>query len=400
MFIHHTRSPLLIVQEKLNTFNVGQVLGAFILPGILGIHLVGNQIERVAMFLHHVILQGGIHLAGNQIVRVAIFLDHERSPLLVVQEKLKTLNVGQAFWASILPGIWGIHLMSNQIVRVAIFWHHTRSPLPVVQEKLKTLPPPVVQEKLKTFNVGQAFWASILPGIWGIHLVSNQIVRVAIFWHHTRSPLPVVQEKLMTLPPPVVQEKLKTFNVGQAFWASILPGIWDIHLVSNQIVRVAMFWNHTRSPLPVVQEKLKTLPPPVVQEKLKTFNVGQAFETQPELHKFFTHAHFHLDKLLDELKINTLKEAQDKHQQDPSLDFGIENYVYPEKWHKIQADMTSNPNIMYTIGVNQHSIFYPYQCSVQNILKHLKNPKCVGVGQIQLNYTTKYYCKHHCNVSE
>ena len=138
----------------------------------------------------------------------------------------------------------------------------------------------------------------------------------------------------------------------------------------------------------------------MVQEKCKTFNVGKASETQLELHKFFTDSHFHGDKLLDELKVNTLKEAHNKHQQDHSSDFVIANYVYPERWHKIQAATTSNPNIMYTIGVHLHRIFYPNQFSVQNILKHLKNPKYVGLGEIGLDYTKKCQCKHHHNVSE
>ena len=55
---------------------------------------------------------------------------------------------------------------------------------------------------------------------------------------------------------------------------------------------------------------------------------------------------------------------------------------------------------MYTIGVRPQRIFYPNQFSVQNILKHLKNPKCVGVGEIGLDYTTKCHCKHHCNILE
>ena len=113
---------------------------------------------------------------------------------------------------------------------------------------------------------------------------------------------------------------------------------------------------------------------PQDQDRLKKFNVGQPFETQLELHKFFTLT-FSSDKLFDKLKVNTLKEVQDKHQQDHSLDFAIANYVYPEKWHKILADMTSNTNIMYTIGVHPHRIFYPNQFSVQNILKHLKKSK-------------------------
>ena len=63
----------------------------------------------------------GHPFGGNQIARVAMFLCHARSHLLVVQEKLKTFNVGQAFWASISLGIWGIHLAGNQIARVAMF---------------------------------------------------------------------------------------------------------------------------------------------------------------------------------------------------------------------------------------------------------------------------------------
>ena len=39
-----------------------------------------------------------------------------------------------------------------------------RSTLPVVQEKLKILPLLVVQEKLKTFNVGKAF--ETMQGVW------------------------------------------------------------------------------------------------------------------------------------------------------------------------------------------------------------------------------------------
>ena len=64
-----------------------------------------------------------------------------------------------------------------------MFLYLARSPLLVVQEKLKALPLPVVKEKLNTFNVGQAFGASIWLGIWGIHVAGNQIARVAMFLH-------------------------------------------------------------------------------------------------------------------------------------------------------------------------------------------------------------------------
>ena len=51
--------------------------------------------------------------------------------------------------------------------------------------------------------------------------------------------------------------------------------------------------------------------------------------------------------------------CQDKPQQDHSLDFAIANYVYPEKWHTIQANLISNPNIMYTMEVHPNRIFLP-----------------------------------------
>ena len=65
MFLCHTKSPLLVAQESLRHFNVGQAFGASISLEIWGIHLARNQIVRVAMFLCYAIVQWGIHLAGN-----------------------------------------------------------------------------------------------------------------------------------------------------------------------------------------------------------------------------------------------------------------------------------------------------------------------------------------------
>ena len=62
MFLHLTRLPQMVVQEKLKTFNVGQAFGASIWLGIWGIHVAGNQIARVAMFLHFAIQQGASRL--------------------------------------------------------------------------------------------------------------------------------------------------------------------------------------------------------------------------------------------------------------------------------------------------------------------------------------------------
>ena len=71
-----------------------------------------------------------------------------KKPVLVVQENLKTFNFGQAFGASIWLG--GIHFARNQIVRVDMFLCHARLHILVVHKK----PVLIVQENLKTFNVG------------------------------------------------------------------------------------------------------------------------------------------------------------------------------------------------------------------------------------------------------
>ena len=143
MFLHHARSPLLVVQEKClivvqencKKFNVRQTIGASIWPG-------------------------GIHLAVNQILRVTMSLCHTRSPLHAVQKTLRHLMLDKHLkhprgWE---PDCESCHVsMSCKVT------------LPVVQEK----PLYVVEEKLKKFKFGQAFGTSIWLGILGIHLAGN-----------------------------------------------------------------------------------------------------------------------------------------------------------------------------------------------------------------------------------
>ena len=120
--------------------------------------------------------QGGIHFARTQIVRVAMFLHHK--PRL-------------SYWLkscmSILLGIWGtVHKgapiwLGTRLLELPCFY------VTCTGSSGKTLL--VVQEMCKTFSVVQAFGASILPRIWGIHLTGNHIARVAMFLCHARSPL-------------------------------------------------------------------------------------------------------------------------------------------------------------------------------------------------------------------
>ena len=129
----------------------------------------------------------------------------------------------------------------------------------------------VVQEKFKIFNVGQAFVVSIWLGtrlqelpcfyIWQGHLYQwfGNSLRHSVLDKHLGHPFglePDCESCHISTSCKVTSScssgKLQTFNVGLAFGASISTGIWGIHLAGNKIVRVAMFLCQSRSPLLVV----------------------------------------------------------------------------------------------------------------------------------------------------
>ena len=69
--------------------------------------------------------------------------------------------------------------------------------------------------------------------------------------------------------------------------------------------------------------------------------------------------------------------------------------MYPEKWDQIHHETCSESRVHYTIDVHPHRIFHHDEFPVKPIIDELKNAKCVGVGEIGLDHTTKCKCKEH-----
>ena len=70
--------------------------------------------------------------------------------------------------------------------------------------------------------------------------------------------------------------------------------------------------------------------------------------------------------------------------ESPSIIAGIANYVYPHFWLQLETDIANNPNIFYTIGIHPHMLHRHNQYNIHELLKHLENPQCVGIGKIGL----------------
>ena len=131
------------------------------------------------------------------------------------------------------------------------------------------------------------------------------------------------------------------------------------------------------------------------QKELKSFDVQKQFVHPMEKFQSFADSHFHLDKLTQWFKVKNLSQVANRvHKSLDQVDFAIANYVYPDLWNQID-DQVTDPKIYYTIGVHPHRIFEQYQYPVKPIIDHLKNEKCVGIGEIGLNFTTNCQCKKH-----
>ena len=103
-------------------------------------------------------------------------------------------------------------------------------------------------------------------------------------------------------------------------------------------------------------------------------------------------AHFHLDMIWKSTQLPSLQQIE------TAVTFGTEllplqvavtNYVYPSSWSQV-SEVEEDDRLYFTIGLHPHMV--EYSVSISYLLSFLSHPKCVGVGEIGLDYTSSCRC--------
>ena len=131
------------------------------------------------------------------------------------------------------------------------------------------------------------------------------------------------------------------------------------------------------------------------KERQALFKNWNESEVIPRLRMPITHAHFHLDMLKKSTQLATF------HKIETAVTFGTEllpltcaiaNYVYPSSWSQI-SDVDEDERLYFTVGLHphmaNHTVLIPF------LLDFLNHPKCIGIGEIGLDYTSSCRCQNH-----
>jgi len=112
-------------------------------------------------------------------------------------------------------------------------------------------------------------------------------------------------------------------------------------------------------------------------------------------------SHFHLDSMFTRTKCNFFHQLHNLFSGDVELLAGIANFAYPKSWGVIQNLLHENDSrLFFTIGVHPHrlvnSVFQKSDSLISEILQTLSsNLRCVGVGEIGLDFTSCCKCQKH-----
>ena len=103
--------------------------------------------------------------------------------------------------------------------------------------------------------------------------------------------------------------------------------------------------------------------------------------------------HFHPDQISMD-KLHGVEQTLMELTNIPFLTLAIANCVYSSSWPKIEEIIQDNW-FLYTISIHPHMV-QSCKMSAQDLVNVAKaEPKCVGVGEVGLDYTTSCLCKHH-----
>ena len=100
-------------------------------------------------------------------------------------------------------------------------------------------------------------------------------------------------------------------------------------------------------------------------------------------------SHCHIDLLLRMHHVDSILKLSKKVRQcEWNLHYVVGNYVFPKHWYTLHQHVNSHDNIYVTVGLHPHvasksSHLDTHIHIMETLLRH---PKCVGVGEVGLDY--------------
>lgn len=112
----------------------------------------------------------------------------------------------------------------------------------------------------------------------------------------------------------------------------------------------------------------------------------------------FGDSHLHLDILLSRTSINDFDVLEATYgEREFQLDVAIANYVFPDHWECFR-EQANDPRIYLTFGIHPHVTSMEY--STVRLHELLREPGCVGLGEVGLDFTYSCRCNPRCRSSK
>ncbi|CAC5415898.1 tatD [Mytilus coruscus] len=134
-------------------------------------------------------------------------------------------------------------------------------------------------------------------------------------------------------------------------------------------------------------------------DKFVTYEGAWILDTVPVLPEpfVFVDSHFHLDLILKRLHFNTFLHMSSRippAEHNNTFYYGVANYVFAEHWDSWSVQVGAAQSVYVSFGIHPHIAARGVSQKQLEDLDHLLgNYKCVAVGEIGLDFTTRCGCK-------
>ena len=140
--------------------------------------------------------------------------------------------------------------------------------------------------------------------------------------------------------------------------------------------------------------KLISKCPSEVQQRISKLDTCCPEHIEPNI--WLSNTHFHLyqiHKMFHTWDFKALEHNITSGTNLPVLHAAITNFIFPSSWDNIHLE---DPWLFYTIGLHPHLVG-TININPSFFITHLQNLRCVGIGEIGLDYMTRCTCypNHH-----